>query len=133
MKSTQTTRHNHTFTIDETGICTIEAYDKISVPVMSSIAESVMTYIVQHGLPVGLLIDVRHNNLLSIVRLSNLLDSLTGLGVPVAVVFRTLDQKNVASLLHNTLAQKDRVAYFTDLARAAKHLQHGFAQNASIT
>lgn len=132
MTSARLSGQHYNFHTDETGVCTIEALGKMSASVAAAITQNAMTHVVQHGLPVGLLIDVRHNDLLSIVRLSNLLDTLTGLGVPVAVVFRNGDQKNLASLLHNTLTQKDRVAYFTELDRATAYLRYGTAQNATM-
>lgn len=113
---------SYTFRMQDNGICIIQPESKISLELTAEIAQDVMLHITDAGLPKGLLIDVRYNTLLSIVRLSNLLDTLSGLGVSIAVVFWNDEQQRLAGLLHNTLAQKNIVAYFTSLDDAERYL-----------
>jgi hypothetical protein len=117
------------FDADDNGICTIWPVGIISSDVASSIARRVVTYISEHGLPTGLLLDVRSNQQLSIVRLSSLVDTLSGMGVPLAVLFGGQEQLLLADLLHNTLTQKDYVAYFTDRDEAYAYLRAGTSRD----
>jgi hypothetical protein len=110
------------FDAADNGICTIKPTDNITAEVASAIARRVMIQINDHGLPVGLLLDVTQMAQLSIVRLSSLVDTLSGMGVPLAVLFSGHEQRILADLLHNTLAQKDYVAYFTTLSDAYAYL-----------
>ena len=66
----------------------------------------------------GVLLDVQSVTQLSVVRLASFLDAIGSLSPLIAVVFRDKTQCRLASLLHNTLIDKDSIAYFTD-ARAA--------------
>ena len=110
------------FEAADNGICTIKPADNITAEMASAIARRVMTHIADHGLPVGLLLDVSQTAQLSIVRLSSLVDTLSGMGVPLAVLFSGHEQRVLADLLHNTLAQKDYVAYFVTQADAYAYL-----------
>lgn len=114
--------YGFSFEAADDGICTIRPADKIAADVTSSIARRVMSHINDHGLPKGLLLDVSHTAQLSIVRLSSLVDTLSGMGVPLAVLFRGHEQRILADLLHNTLVQKEHVAYFVTLADAYAYL-----------
>lgn len=118
---------NYTLKLQDNNICKIQPEGKISLELTADIAQHVKTFSAQHGLPAGLLIDVRFNALLSIVRLTNLLDTLSGFGIPLAVVFWNKDQQRLAELLHNTLIEKQLVAYFTEIDRAEQHLISGAA------
>lgn len=64
----------------------------------------------------GLVVDVRYSPALSIVRLGNLVEMLREFRVPLAVLLSNEGQRQVASLLHNTLTAD--AAYFTDLEAA---------------
>ena len=110
------------FEMADNGICTIHPAGKISADLVSAVARQVVLHISEHGLPGGLLLDVRGSEQLSIVRLSSLVDTLSGMGVPLAVLFSERSQQMLADLLHNTLAQKDYIAYFTDPAEAHTYL-----------
>lgn len=66
----------------------------------------------------GVLLDVQAVPHLSVVRLASFLDSLIPLVSMVAVLFRDKEQSHLARLLHNTLVDKESIAYFTD-SRAA--------------
>jgi hypothetical protein len=110
------------FEAAENGICTIQPIGKISVDLASTVARRLVAHIGQHGLPTGLLLDVSRTAQLSIVRLSSLIDTLSGMGVPLAVLFGEREQQMLADLLYNTLVQKDYVAYFTDPADAQAYL-----------
>jgi hypothetical protein len=113
----------------DNGICTIRLMEKITADLASAVAERVVTHISAHGLPTGILLDVRPIVELSIVRLSSLVDTLSGMGAPLAVVFSGRDQQMLADLLHNTLAQKDFVAYFTDPEAALAFLLSSASRN----
>ncbi len=121
--------YGFSFEAADDGICTIRPADKIAADVTSSIARRVMSHINDHGLPKGLLLDVSHTAQLSIVRLSSLVDTLSGMGVPLAVLFSGHEQRMLADLLHNTLAQKDYVAYFVNLTDAYAYLLASAARN----
>jgi hypothetical protein len=117
------------FEAAENGICTIQPIGKISVDMASTVARRVVTHISQYGLPTGLLLDVSHTAHLSIVRLSSLIDTLSGMGVPLAVLFGEREQQMLADLLYNTLVQKDYVAYFTDPEQARAYLLTSATRN----
>jgi hypothetical protein len=121
------------FEAADNGICTIRLDGRISAEFVSAVAQSVMMYIGEHDLPAGLLLDARHNENLSVVRLSSLVDTLSGMGIPLAVVFGGYAQQSLAALLHNTLAQKDYVAYFTDPEAARAYLLASTARNTPVS
>jgi hypothetical protein len=110
------------FQIAPDGIAEILPLGPLSPQVSDALARRVLAKIAAQEPPTGLLIDVRATRLLSLVRLSNLLDALSATGIRVAVVFWDEEQRKLAGLLHNTLAQKERVAYFTTLAEARAYL-----------
>lgn len=110
------------FEVADNGVCTIQPAGKISADLAATVARRVMIHISQHGLPVGLLLDVSHVAQLSVVRLSSLIDMLSETGVPLAVLFGEREERLLADLLYNTLVQKDHVAYFTDPAEAQAYL-----------
>lgn len=62
----------------------------------------------------GVVLDVQAVTQMSIVRLASFLDKLSPLTSHVAVVFRDKTQRRLALLIHNTLVERDAVAYFTD-------------------
>jgi hypothetical protein len=110
------------FDVADDRICTIQPADNITAEMTTAVARRVTTYIADHGLPAGLLLDVSQTVQLSIVRLSSLVDTLSGMGVPLAVLFSGTEQRTLADLLHNTLSQKEYVAYFVTLAEAHAYL-----------
>jgi hypothetical protein len=110
------------FDVSDNGVCTIKPTDNITPEMASAITRRVATYIADHGLPTGLLLDVSQVAQLSIVRLSSLVDTLSGMGVPLAVLFSGPEPRTLADLLHNTLSQKEYVAYFVTLAEAHAYL-----------
>jgi hypothetical protein len=117
------------FEAADNGICTIRPADNITAEVASAIARRVISHIDDHGLPIGLLLDVSQTAHLSIVRLSSLVDTLSGMGVPLAVLFHGHEQRILADLLHNTLAQKEYVAYFVTPADAYAYLFASASRN----
>ena len=93
------------------GVCVIYLNSQLLPAHASEIVRIVHAY-AQQGQVCGLLLDVRDAALLSIVRLTSLLDMLSAQQLPLAVLFGTLTQYQLAGLLHNTLVNKARVAYF---------------------
>lgn len=118
----QSTTSGFTFDVCDRGLCTIQPKGRLLPAVSESVKQRVLAHIAQHGTPPGLLLDVRHNPRISIVRLSALIDELSQLNIPLAVLFGSETQRQLASLLHNTLANKAHVAYFTDWAEARAFL-----------
>jgi len=118
------------FEAGDNGICIIQPTGRISSGLVSAVARFLVMHISEYGLPAGVLLDVSANAHLSIVRLSSLVDALSGLGVSLAILFGQHEQQMLADLLHNTLAQKDYVAYFIDPAEARTYLllNAGFSQ-----
>ncbi len=121
-----------TFEAADNGICTILPMGKISPGLVSAVAQFLVMHISECGLPAGVLLDMRANDLLSIVRLSSLVDVLSGFGMPLAILFGQYEQQMLADLLHNTLAQKDYVAYFVDPAQARAYLLLNAALNQPV-
>jgi hypothetical protein len=92
-----------------------------------AVSEHVKKHIHEQGHPVGLLLDVSADLAISIVRLSSLVEMLSRLQVPLAVVFGRQQQQELANLLHHTLINREQIAYFTDFDAACGFL------SASIT
>lgn len=103
----------------------IRSHGKFSLELTESIIRYTDTYLAQHGTPEGLILDVRAHEEISMVRLNRLLDILCRLNVPVAVVFRDVQQQQFALLLHRTLVHQEQVAYFTELEDARHFTRTG--------
>ncbi len=95
------------------GVCIIYLNSQLLPAHASAIVRTIQTHISQ-GQVCGLMLDVRDAALLSIVRLASLLDMLSAQHLPLAVLFGSPTQYQLAGLLHNTLVNKARVAYFLD-------------------
>jgi hypothetical protein len=91
---------------------------RLTSPQIPSIKRHMVVALRQSGelcMPInGVLLDVQTVTHLSIVRLASFLDAIGSLSPLIAVVFRDKTQCRLASLLHNTLIDKDSIAYFTD-------------------
>jgi len=61
----------------------------------------------------GLMLDLRQSTAVSIVRTTGLVETLSGLVTPMAVVFIWRQQHEMARLIHHTLPRRDDIAYFT--------------------
>ena len=61
----------------------------------------------------GLMLDLRQSTAVSIVRATGLVEALSGLVTPMAVVFIWRQQHEIARLIHHTLSRRDDIAYFT--------------------
>ncbi|HMM28847.1 MAG: hypothetical protein AAGU78_14850 [Chloroflexota bacterium] len=70
----------------------------------------------------GLMLDLRCSTSVSIVRASNLVEALSRIVTPMAVVFIWNQQHQIASLIHHTLARRDAIAYFTNPTDAWNYL-----------
>lgn len=70
----------------------------------------------------GLMLDLRYSTSVSIVRASNLVEALSQIVTPMAVVFIWNRQHKIASLIHHTLARRDAIAYFTNPTDAWNYL-----------
>jgi anti-anti-sigma regulatory factor len=101
------------FEIDEHNVCCIRLREELSQGHVAAVVRRAQAYIAEIN-PRGLLLDVREAPDLSIVRLTELVDALAGLGLRVAVLFGHTRQQQIARLLRNTLIHKDLAGYFTD-------------------
>jgi len=120
--SSLTPYERFSLTIWPDDICHLRPYLPLSAALVETIAAAVEE-LVQHNPAVcGLLLDMRESTPLSIVRLSELLDRLGTLNLPIAVLFSEPRYQETATLLHHTLVRQPRVAYFTDLETARAYL-----------
>jgi hypothetical protein len=109
---------NFTFHVHEDGVCEITVEGEFHQATVSAIAQRAQQFTQTGGTLSGFLLDLRNCLTLSLVRLSGLLDILSRMQVPVAVVFLEEQQLELASLLHHTLVYRDYVAYFTTMEGA---------------
>jgi hypothetical protein len=102
------------------------------VPELSQAIVQQVKNTVDDGLsPAGILLDMSRSDNLSLVRLSHLIDLLTEYPIPVAVLFGTDAQLQLAVLLHNTLNNHKQVAYFTERSPAQTYLRTGQLSHSS--
>jgi hypothetical protein len=106
--------------ISSTGVFEILARGSFLPELSQIIFRRIKDHVGKHGAPAGILLDIRYSADLSVVRLSHLIDLLTEFKRPVAVLFGSEGQQQLAVLLHNTLSRREQVAYFIqeDEARA---------------
>ncbi|NLX09304.1 MAG: hypothetical protein GXY36_06575 [Chloroflexi bacterium] len=112
-----------TLTLHSSGVCEIQLSDELTLDLTQGIVEQVQTYNREHAPCSGLLLDVSRVAPLSMVRLSGLIDVLTQLRVPIAVVFLWNQQRELAQLLHHTLTYPEHVRYFTQQEDAWLYLE----------
>jgi anti-anti-sigma regulatory factor len=110
---TPTGGENFTFHVLEDGFCEITVAGELTPATTSAIAQRAQQYVEEKGSSLGILLDLRGCTILSIVRLSSLIDTISHMQVLLAVVFPEERQLEIASLLHHTLSFRDYVAYFT--------------------
>ena len=95
-------------------------------PLLPALMQHIVQYIDQRldpdAPPVGLLVDARSLQSVSVVRLSALVDTLSRFHTPLAVVLAAPKQLELANLLHNTLTHRGYVAYFLEAEDAWDHL-----------
>jgi len=113
------------FHAGDDGVFDIQPRGQFVPELSQAIVQQVKNTIDEGASLVGILLDMRHSDNLSIVRLSHLIDLLTEYPIPVAVLFGTDAQRQLAVLLHNTLNNHQQVAYFTDRSRAQTCLRAG--------
>ncbi|MCC6798514.1 MAG: hypothetical protein IT325_00235 [Anaerolineae bacterium] len=70
----------------------------------------------------GLMLDLRCSTSVSMVRASNLVETLSRTVTPMAVVFIWNQQRQIASLICHTLPRRDAIAYFTNPTDAWNYL-----------
>jgi len=112
--------HHERFALEvwQDGICQVKPHVTLTPALIQEIAHATFRLIQdRHGVR-GIVLDVREHSPLSIVRLSNLVDRLGEIGLPLVVLFSETRYQRVATLLHNTLAHKESVAYATDPSQA---------------
>jgi hypothetical protein len=102
------------FEVQPHGVWEIRPHGKILPAETQAISQHVHAHLRRHGMPAGLLVDATHPPYLSVVRLSALVDTLSQINVPMAVLVRSRRQLELANLLHNTLSNRQTVAYFAD-------------------
>ncbi|MBN1201965.1 MAG: hypothetical protein JXJ20_08935 [Anaerolineae bacterium] len=115
--------HNHsqdafTFNTREDGFCEICLKDELQPGITPALAQQLQKHIEAHGIPPGLLLDARRSAPLSMVRLSNLVDTLSQPNMRLVVVFVDKQQQELANLLHHTLVHRELIAYFTNVDKA---------------
>lgn len=103
-------------------ICHLRPHLPLSGALVETIAAAVEQLVQRNPTVCGLLLDMRDSTPLSIVRLSELIDRLGALNLPVAVLFSERRYQETATLLHHTLVRRPRVAYFTDQEAARAYL-----------
>jgi hypothetical protein len=97
---------------DDSSIYHVTPTTRLSFDLSAAILARLASYAADYGAPAGILIDVRRSPLLSLVRLSSLIDMLSQMNVPMAVVLSDDTQQRLAALLHNTVRHRQRVGYF---------------------
>ena len=102
------------FNISEENVYEIRSYGEFNLELVRIITQFITDYARAHVPPRGIVLDMREHTDLSMVRLSSLIDALNALEVPQAIVFHNAQYQQLAALLHRTLVNQDRVAYFTD-------------------
>lgn len=70
----------------------------------------------------GLMIDLRQSTAVSIVRATALVETLSHIITPMAVVFIWHQQHQIAQLMHHTLPRRDEIGYFTSHTDAWTYL-----------
>jgi hypothetical protein len=113
----------YTFGVRSDGFCIIQVEGELTSHLTEEIAGQMHRYVEQNGRPSGSLLDMRRCAPLSMIRLSGLLDAVSGTSAPLAVVFLWRQQQELATLLHHTLQHHERVGYFVDLADAWTFLE----------
>jgi hypothetical protein len=104
--------------IDDYGICHLQITGPLAPGTTAAIARYVHARLLQDRPPAGIILDLRLLSLVSAVRLASLLDVLSNLGLPLAVLVGDERQRQIIVLLHNTLEHKEIVSYSTDLPTA---------------
>lgn len=102
-------------------LCTISVHGDFMPELIRAIAQQVHTERENGQDMTGILLDLQAVRLVSLIRLSGLLDLLSRYEIPIAVVLElTAQQQRLVDLLHQTLPYRERIAYFetADAARA---------------
>jgi len=97
---------------DELGIYHLVPTTRLSHELTSAILTRITLTAESGALPSGVLLDVRRSPLLSLVRLGALIEELSTLRAPLAVILADETQQRLATLLHNTVRHRERIAYF---------------------
>lgn len=121
------------FFVNQDGVFHIQSQGQFGPELSSDIIRQIRDSIDEAGTPVGILLDMRQSDNLSIVRLSHLIDLLTECRIPVAVLLGTDTHLQLAVLLHNTLNNHAQVAYFTERVQARAYLLKGKVPHSSNT
>ncbi|MEW6580361.1 MAG: hypothetical protein AB1435_14370 [Chloroflexota bacterium] len=116
----QTGLHRERFALEvwQDGICQVKPHLTVTPALIEEMARATLRLTQDRRGVRGVVLDVREHSPLSIVRLSNLVDRLGEVELPLVVLFSETRYQRIATLLHNTLAHKERVAYATDPAQA---------------
>jgi len=109
--------------LHDDGICEVRVDGEFVLDLSQAVLRSIQAQARKSPAPSGILLDMRRSAPLSIVRLSGLLDQLSRLELPLAIVFLWKQQQDLATLLHHTLAHSDYVAYFVDIDEAFSDLR----------
>lgn len=116
-ESTPPSDDRFTFHIHDDGYCEITVTGEFLQATSLAIAKQAQYHARITALP-GILLNLSQSEPVSMVRLSGLLDMLSRLQIPLAVVFLEEQQLELACVLHHTLVFREYVAYFTTIEGA---------------
>ena len=110
-----------TVSFDDAALCTISVDGDFIPELIRTIAQHIYTERENGQAVAGILLVMQTVQVVSLIRLSGLLDLLSRYETPIAVVLETTSQqKRLVDLLHQTMPFRDCIAYFdtTEAARA---------------
>lgn len=114
----------YTLEVSPEEICLIRLHAPISTGLIQALVRDLEAQQREHPRMTGFLIDLRALGLLSVIRVTDMVEHLLPLGLPLAAVFADPGQLPLAHLLLSTLAHTEQVGYFTDPLEAQQFLDN---------